>query len=451
MKRKVYAQLKQWKEQSHGRSALLIQGARRVGKSYIVEQFAKSEYKTYLLVDFNKVNQQVKDLFLLDIDDLDLFFLKLSTFFNVKLYERESLIIFDEVQLFPRARSVIKYLVEDQRYDFIETGSLVSIRKNTEGILIPSEEDRINMYPMDFEEFLWAIGNETMMDVIRKCYQTKSPMGQALHRKAMNCFRQYMIIGGMPQAVEEYVETHDFDAVDRVKRRILNLYRDDIQKHAVGYELKVEAIFDELPSQLRNQNRHFKLSSLEKGARFDQYRDPLFWLSDAMIVNNCYNATEPSLGLRLNEDRTLLKCYMGDTGLLISHSFNENGIVTEEVYRKLLLDKLEVNMGMVLENVVAQMLVCTGRKLFFYANSDREDKESRMELDFLVAKDKIANRHNISPIEVKSSKNYTLSSIRKFMDKYAEQLDCPIVLHTSDLKEKDGILYLPVYMTALIS
>lgn len=450
MRRKLYDGLLQWKKQSRGRSAILIQGARRVGKSYLAEQFAKAEYKSYIIIDFNKVNQQVRDLFLYDIDDLNLFFLKLSTFFNIKLYERDTVIILDEVQLFPRARSVIKYLVEDGRYDYIETGSLVSIRKNTENILIPSEEDRINMYPMDFEEFLWAIGNETMMDVIRRCYDTCSPLGQALHRKAMDCFRQYMIVGGMPQAVQEYVETHDFDAVDRIKRRILNLYRDDIQKHAARYEMKVEAIWDELPSQLKNQNRHFKLSSIDKGARFEQYRDPLFWLSDAMIVNNCYNATEPNLGLRLNEDRTLLKCYMGDTGLLISHAFDENGIVSEEVYRKLLLDKLEVNMGMVLENAVAQMLVSTGRKLFFYANADRSNKDNRMEIDFLIAKSKITNRHNISPIEVKSSKYYTLSSIHKFMEKYSEQLHTPIVLHTSDLKQEDGILYLPVYMTALI-
>lgn len=450
MRRKIYDKLKQWKTQSQGRSAILIQGARRVGKSYIAEQFARAEYKSYILIDFNRVGQQIRDLFLNDTDDLNLFFLKLSTFFNVKLYERDTVIILDEVQLFPRARSVIKYLVEDGRYDYIETGSLVSIRKNTEGILIPSEEDRVNMYPMDFEEFLWAVGNETMMDVIRKCYEARSPLGQALHRKAMDLFRQFMIVGGMPQAVKEYIDTHDFNSVDRVKRRILNLYRDDIQKHAAGYELKVEAIFDELPSQLKNQNRHFKLSSLEKGARFDQYRDPLFWLSDAMIVNNCYNATEPNLGLRLNEDRTLLKCYMGDTGLLISHAFDENGIVSEEVYRKLLFDKLEVNMGMVLENVVAQMLVCNGRKLFFYANADRGNKENRMEIDFLIAKSKITNRHNISPIEVKSSKNYTLSSINKFREKYAEQLHTPIVLHTSDLKCEDDILYLPVYMTALL-
>lgn len=450
MRRKVYEQLLQWKEKSAGTSALLIQGARRVGKSYIVEEFAKREYKSYILIDFNIVDPQVKDIFIHDLQNLDVFFLKLSTFFGKKLYERESLIIFDEVQLFPRARSAIKYFVADGRYDFIETGSLVSIKKNTKDILIPSEEDQVNMYPMDLEEFMWAMGDETMMEYIRSCYMGKKPLGQALHRKAMDYFRQYLIVGGMPQAVKEYISSHDFDRVDKVKRRVLNLYRDDITKHAEGYDLKVRAIFDELPSQLKNQNRHFKLSALKEGARFDEYKEPLFWLSDAMVVNNCYNATEPNIGLRLNEDRTLLKCYMGDTGLLVSHSFDENGIVSEEIYKKLMLDKLEVNMGMIIENAVAQMLVSSGHKLYFYANASREDSRDRMEIDFLIAKNKITNRHNISPIEVKSSKNYTLSSLKKFMDKYGEYTYIPYVLHTSDYKEEDGIVYLPIYMTPFL-
>lgn len=450
MRRKITDQLRVWKEQSNGTSALLVQGARRVGKSYIVEEFAKSDYKSYILIDFNLVSNQVKDMFINDLSDLDTFFLKLSTLFNKKLYPRESVIILDEVQLFPRARSAIKYLVADGRYDYIETGSLISIRKNVEGILLPSEEDKINMFPMDFEEFLWAIGNETMYPLIINCYQKKLPLGQALHRKAMDLFRQYMIVGGMPQAVGVYAETRDFDKVDRIKRRILKLYRDDIRKHAAGYEMKVEAIFDELPSQLKNQNRHFKLSSIQQGARFEDYKDPLFWLEDAMIVNNCYNSTEPNIGLKLNVDRTLLKCYMGDTGLLISHAFDENGIVSEEVYKKLLLDKLEINMGMIIENIVAQMLTVTGHKLYFYANASREDKDSRMEIDFLIAKSKITNRHNISPIEVKSSKNYTLSSLNKFKIKYAEQTYIPYVLHTGDYKENEGITYLPIYMTELL-
>lgn len=450
MKRKMFAQLQEWKQRTNGESALLIQGARRVGKSYIVEEFAKTEYKSYILIDFNKADDQIRDMFLHDLSDLDTLFLKLSTLFNTKLYPRESLIIFDEVQLFPRARSAIKYLVEDGRYDYIETGSLISIRKNVEGILIPSEEDQLNMYPMDFEEFLWALDDETMYPLIRNCFEKQKPLGQALHRKAMDLFRQYLIVGGMPQAVKAFAETKDFDKVDRAKRRILNLYRDDIRKHAKGYEMKVEAIFDELPSQLKNQNRHFKLSALKQGARFDDYKDAMFWLSDAMIVNNCYNSTEPNIGLNLNRDRTLLKCYMGDTGLLISHAFDENGIVSEEIYRKLLLDKLEVNMGMIIENIVAQMLTASGHKLFFFANASRDDAASRMEIDFLIAKSKISNRHNISPIEVKSGKNYTLSSLNKFRRKYAEQTHTPYVLHTGDLKIEDGITYLPLYMSALL-
>ena len=450
MKRKLYEKLVEWKRKSQGRSAVLIQGARRVGKSYIAEQFAKNEYDSYILIDFNRAGQQVRDIFLYDIEDLDSFFLKLTTLYNTKLTERQSLIIFDEVQLFPRARSVIKYLVADGRYDYLETGSLISIRENVKDILIPSEEEQINMYPMDLEEFLWAMGNETMMQLIRDCYVKKAPMGQALHRKAMDYFRQYLIVGGMPQAVEEYVKTKNFEAVDAVKRMILHLYRDDIQKHAKGYHVKVKAIFDEIPSQLKNQKRHFKLSALKSGARFSEYQEPLFWLEDAMIVNNCYNATEPSLGLRMNRDRTVLKCYMADTGLLISHAFDENGIMQEEIYRKLMLDKLEVNLGMVVENAVAQMLIAAGHKLYFYTNSDRENKENRMEIDFLVAKSKITNRHNISPIEVKSGKNYTLSSLNKFIRKYNEQLFIPFVLHDGDLKEEEGIVYLPLYMTALL-
>lgn len=450
MKRKMYDYLVEWKKRTNGTSALLVQGARRVGKSYIVEEFAKAEYKSYILIDFNKADEAVKDIFLHDLDNMDILFQKLSTLYNKKLYPRESLIIFDEVQLFPRARSAIKYLVEDGRYDYIETGSLISIRKNVEGILIPSEEDTVNMYPMDFEEFLWALDNDTMYPLIVECFNNRKPLGQALHRKAMDLFRLYLIVGGMPQAVKTYADTKDFDSVDTVKRRILKLYREDIRKHAIGYEMKVEAIFDEIPSQLQNQNQHFKLSSLEKGARFDNYRDAMFWLSDAMIVNNCYNSTEPNIGLNLNRDRTLLKCYMGDTGLLISHCFDEKGIVSEEIYKKLLLGKLEVDLGMIMENIVAQMFTASGHKLFFYANSSRDDAEARMEIDFLIAKSKISNRHNISPIEVKSGKNYTLSSLKKFIRRYNQQLHTPYVLHTSDLKVKDDIVYLPLYMTSLL-
>ena len=450
MKRKIYDEIAKWKADGAGKTALLIDGARRVGKSYIAEEFAKAAYKSYILIDFNRVSDEVKDLFVHYLNDLDSFFMYLSSYYNVKLHERDSLIIFDEVQLFPRARAAIKYLVADGRYDYLETGSLMSIKKNVKDILIPSEERHIKMFPMDFEEFLWAMDNETLMDMVRKCFETKKPMGQAMHRKAMDYFRQYLIVGGMPQAVQEYVQTRDFDKVDRIKRDILTLYRADIIKHAEGYEMKVESIFDEIPSQLQKHEKKFRLSSIKKEARFREYEDALFWLDDAMITNTCYNSTAPSIGLKLNMDRMTLKCYMGDTGLLISHAFDENGIVSEEVYKKLLFDKLEVNKGMIVENIVAQMLVASGHKLYFYSNSSRDDSEARMEIDFLIAKSKISNRHNISPIEVKSSKNYTLSSLRKFMKKYAEQTYVPYVLHTSDFKEEEGITYLPLYMTPLL-
>lgn len=450
MKRKIYNEIAKWKKDGAGKTALLIDGARRVGKSYIAEEFAKAAYKSYILIDFNRVSDEVKDLFAHYLNDLDSFFMYLSSYYNVKLHERESLIIFDEVQLFPRARAAIKYLVADGRYDYLETGSLMSIKKNVKDILIPSEERHIKMFPMDFEEFLWAMDNETLMNMVRKCFETKKPMGQAMHRKAMDYFRQYLIVGGMPQAVQEYVQTRDFDKVDGIKRDILTLYRADIIKHAEGYEMKVESIFDEIPSQLQKHEKKFRLSSIKKEARFREYENALFWLDDAMITNTCYNSTAPSIGLKLNMDRMTLKCYMGDTGLLISHAFDENGIVSEEVYKKLLFDKLEVNKGMIVENIVAQMLVASGHKLYFYSNSSRDDSEARMEIDFLIAKSKISNRHNISPIEVKSSKNYTLSSLRKFMKKYAEQTYIPYVLHTSDFKEEEGITYLPLYMTPLL-
>ena len=271
-----------------------------------------------------------------------------------------------------------------------------------------------------------------------------------MHRKAMDYFRQYMIVGGMPQAVKEYVETKDFSRVDKIKRNILHLYRQDIGKHAEGYHLKVESIFDEIPSQLQKHEKKFKLASINKNARFSEYEDAMFWLKDAMIINTCYNSTAPSIGLKLNTDYLTLKCYMADTGLLISHSFDENGIVTEEIYKKILFDKLEFNKGMIIENMVAQMLVASGHKLYFYSNNSRNDVSNRMEIDFLIAKSKISNRHNISPIEVKSTTRYTLTSLKKFMAKYKEQLHIPYVIHTGDLKEEDGIIYLPIYMTSLL-
>lgn len=456
MKRKIYQQLLEWKRERKGDVALLIEGARRIGKSYIVEEFAKNEYDSYLLVDFSKVNPQVMDFFNLYLDDLDTLFMNLEVYFRRKLIPRQSyteeahsIIIFDEVQFCPRARAAIKHLVADHRFDYIETGSLVSIKKNVKDIMIPSEEHAIEMFPMDFEEFLWAIGDEVMMPYIKRQFEKCQPMG-VLHRKALDYFRHYMIVGGMPQAVAKYVETRDFERVDEVKRDILSLYRNDIRKYADTQETKVAAIFEEIPGQLQKHEKKFRLSSLQMGARMREYSEAFFWLNDAKIVNCCYNSTAPNIGLKLNEERTTLKCYMGDTGLLISHAFDERGIVTDELYQKLLFGKLEVNSGMLVENIVAQMLRAAGHKLYFYSKNTNDSSEDRMEIDFLIAKPTITSRHNISPIEVKSGKSYTLASLRKCIAKYGQQLSTPYVLHDKDLKKDGDILYLPLYMTPLL-
>ena len=428
-----------------GRTALLIDGARRVGKTHVALEFAKREYKTFLFIDFNRAGSAVKNLFNEGLEDLDTFFATLSALYNVRLHRRESLVVFDEVQLFPRARAAIKYLVEDGRFDYLETGSLMSIKRNVQDIVIPSEEEHVRMFPMDFGEFLWALGYETLMPFIQECFANKRALGQALHHKAMDLFRQYMIVGGMPQVVDNFARNRDFALADRVKRTILDLYRADIAKHAVGYETRVRSIFEEIPSQLQKHEKKFRLSSLKKEARFRDYKDALFWLDDAMIVNTCYNSTEPNVGLNLNSERTTLKCYMADTGLLLSHAFDEKAIVSQGLYPQL-FERLEINRGMLVENIVAQMLAASNHKLYFYSNSSQEDAASRMEIDFLIASSTLPSRHNISPIEVKSGKNYTLSSLKKFMTKYAQMLRTPYVVHPKDMREEGGIVFLPYYM-----
>ncbi|WP_171588574.1 ATP-binding protein [Pelistega europaea] len=457
MKRKIYQKLLDWKQKRKGEVALLIEGARRIGKSYIVEMFARQEYESYILIDFSKVSPQVMEFFELYLDDLDTLFSYLELYFKKKLIPRESssseaksLIIFDEIQFCPRARAGIKHFVADRRYDYIETGSLVSIQKNVKDIMIPSEERTIEMHPMDFEEFLWAMGEDNLMSYMREKFLKTEKMGDVFHRRAMDYFRRYLIIGGMPQAIEKYLQTQDFDSVDEVKRDILTLYRNDIRKYANGQETKVSAIFDELPSQLQKHEKKFKLADLSSEARMRDYSQAFFWLSDARIINCCYNSTAPSIGLKLNEKRTTVKCYMGDTGLLISHAFDERGIVSESLYRKLMFDKLEVNKGMLVENIVAQMLRAAGHRLYFFSDNSRESAENRMEIDFLISKPVTTSRHNIIPIEVKSGQRYTLTSLRKCMTKYQQQIATPYVLHDKDVKKEDGIIFLPLYMAPLL-
>ena len=449
MRRKIYNDLLRWKQEEQGRCALLIDGARRVGKSYIVREFAAGEYRSALIIDFSIARAEVKQLFSDYAGDIDMLFMNLMSIYNVTLYHRESLVVFDEVQECPLARQAIKHLVADGRYDYIETGSLVSIKRNVKNIIIPSEERHITLYPMDFEEFLWAVGNETMMDAIRMNYGRKHPMGP-LHRKAMELLRQYMIVGGMPQAVLAFVETKSFERTDRMKRDILALYKADIAKYATGQETHVSGIFDQIPSQLQRHERRFKLSSVSKGGRMRDFQNSFFWLSEAMTVNIAYNTTEPNVGLGMNVERSSLKCYMADTGLLLSMAFDENTIVSEELYRKLLLDKLEVNAGMLMENLVAQMLRAAGHKLYFYSNNSREEASDRMEVDFLISKSAITSRHNISPIDVKSGRRYAITSLNKMIDKYSNYLSTSYVIHTANYAEKDAITYLPVYMVPLL-
>lgn len=445
LRRKIYERLLDWKNNDNGSCAILIAGARRVGKSFIAEQFAKSEYKSYILINFSNAPVEIKDIFLNESSDLDMFFVKLEAFYRTKLYNRNSIFIFDEVQQFPRARELIKFLVADGRYDYLETGSLITLRKNVEEIVIPSEEEKIEMFPMDFEEFLWAFNDNTTIPFLRTCFEKKIPLGQALHRKTMNLFRGYMLVGGMPQSVLAYRKQKDFSAADKIKRRILKLYRDDVTKFAGNQTSKVLAIFDGIPSQLSQKEKKYNLSSLGKNARLREYEDAFIWLNEAMIVNTCFNATEPTIGLNLNTERTTQKCYMADTGLLVTHTFSDDDFSDNELYRDILLDKLNVNEGMIFENAVAQELRSHGHKLFFFSRSDSSKRENDMEIDFLIRQ-----KRKICPIEVKSASYQHHASLDKFCKKYSETLGQSYILYTKDVMKKNGILHLPVYMAMLL-
>lgn len=445
LKRKIYDRLVEWKTRSNGSSALLIDGARRVGKSFIAKEFAKKEYRSHIIVDFGNVPQDILDLFLNDSSNLDLFFAKLSTFYSTPLFKRESLIVFDEVQQFPRARQLIKYLVADGRYDYLETGSLIRLKQNVKDIIIPSEEDHIEMFPLDFEEFLWAMGDTVTVPMLKQCFESRTPLGQALHRKIMNDFRQYVLVGGMPQSVLAYLNEKDFEASDTVKRRILKLYRDDVSKFAAGYEDKVFAVFDGIPGQLSKKEKKYKLSSIHKDARFRTYEDSFLWLHEAMVVNTCFNATDPNIGLALSADHATQKCYMADTGLLVTHTFMDNSYTENELYRAILFDRLNINEGMIMENVVAQMLRRNGHKLYFYSRSDAKQRENHMEIDFLIAEGK-----KIAPIEVKSNNYTSHASLDKFRNRFSRVIGNAYILYSKDILIKDGITHLPFYMAMFL-
>lgn len=435
--RKIYREILEWKENRSDKYALLVKGARRVGKSTIVEEFAKKEFKSYIMIDFAHVSKDIKDLFE-DTYDLDFFFLQLQQLSGTKLYEKESVIIFDEVQLHPKARQAIKYLVADGRYKYIETGSLLSIKKNTKDILIPSEEHKISMYPMDFEEFLWAIGDEVSIETIRTLLEKKRPAGNAIHRNLMRIFRLYMLIGGMPQAVETYLEKNNLQAVDEIKREIVDLYEEDFTK--IDASGLAGDIYDAIPANLSSNASRYILSNAREGTRSERVRELLPDILSSYTVNIAYHANNPAVGMALEKDVGKYKLFTSDVGLFVTLAFRNKNYVENIIYNKLLSDKLEANLGYVYENVVAQMLIAKGNNLFYYTMGNNSSNHL-YEIDFLISAG-----NKICPIEVKSGNYRCHKSLDQFCEKFGSRIGNKYLVHTKDYKWENGINYIPVYM-----
>lgn len=450
-RRKAYDALLKWKRESAGTSAMLIEGARRVGKSTIAEEFARNEYGSYVLVDFSLATDSFKQTFLDTRNDLDSFFLYLSAEYGVSLERRNSLVIFDEVQLFPKAREFVKHLVADGRYDYLETGSLISIKENVRDILIPSEEESMRMGPMDFEEFLWALGEEALASMIRLSFEKVRALPDALHRKAMRLWREYMLIGGLPQAVVAYARERDFAAADRAKRLVLKLYRDDIEKYGGTAAKRIKAVFDAVPGQLSKHEKKLVYTQVSEGSRSRDFMTAFAWLREAATVNLCTLCDDPSLGLALSEDDTTVKCYMADTGLLTSMAFATNDEQMPAVYQQVLRGDTGINEGMLAENAVAQQLVASGHDLHFYSQTAKNEG-GRMEIDFLVVRPfpDAAMKPRVSPIEVKSGKRYPTVSLDKFRAKFDKRAGMEYLLYPKPLVAEGKRLKLPLYMAHLL-
>lgn len=440
-KRKIYAKMLEWKRRSKGSTALLIEGARRIGKSTIALEFAKNEYESYILIDFSRAGKDLKSLFD-DLSSTDYLFMQLQLLFNTKLVERKSLIIFDEVQFCPKARQAIKLLVEDGKYDYIETGSLISIRKNVENILIPSEEEKLSMYPMDFEEFLWATGDTASNDILRECFLNGTSLGEAANRKMLLKFRLYMLVGGMPQAVAKYIESNNLEEVDMVKRNIITLYLDDFYKlDGRGF---TSDLYKNIPSELSRHTSSYKISSVLKNERPSTVQDEIRELIESKTVLASYNSTDPSASLALTKDINKFKLYLSDTGLFVTLMFMDKPFTKNEIYKKLLSNKSEVNLGMLYENAVATSLRSLGYDLYFNTSYDEEYKKS-YELDFLIS-----SGNKIYPIEVKSSGYKAHKSLDVFIDKYRSRIGKSFVIYTKDYLKEGDIEYLPVYYTQFL-
>ncbi len=438
-RRKVYDKMIEWKRKYSSNYALFLKGARRVGKSTLALKLGKEEYKSYIEIRFDKAPEKIKDLFVNSLEDLDSFFNMLQVFYKTRLYNRESLIILDEIQLFPKARQALKTLLEDKRYDYLETGSLASITKKSKDILIPSEEYTIEVLPMDFEEFMWAMNDDITIDIIKEHYDTLNPLGN-ITKDIMKRFREYILVGGMPQAVLEYVKSKDFSKVDFVKQNILNLYENDIDTQNEENPTYVKNVFMHIPSELSKHDKQFVFSHIE-GARRREYKEPIKWLNEAMIVNIAENVSDPSVAFNLSTIDPAFKCYMGDTGLLVSLAYKNKDYLENELYEAILFDKLHVNEGMIIENAVAQSLKANGYNIYYYKKTNKELKTTVMKIDFLIRQ-----KNKVCPIEVKSTNKYTISSLSKFKTIFNKKIGVSYVLHNGDIKIEDNIVYLPYFM-----
>ena len=438
-KRKVTQQLLEWKEKYGGKYAVLLQGARRVGKSTIAENFAKDNYKSYIIIDFSKISKEESEIFD-DINNLDIFLLRLQSITSVKLYERESVIIFDEIQLAPKVRQAIKHLVKDGRYDYIETGSLISIKKNINNIVIPSEEMKINVYPMDYEEFCWACKKDYFM--LELINQFNKPIGQVTNRNLMRDFRLYMAVGGMPQAVEAYLEKKTFQEIDVIKKEIIELYKDDFRK--IDPSRRISMIYDSIPSQLALGRKSFVLSSAINKRVSNKDEELLYDLLDSKTVLACYNVTEPSISLNLTKDLSDFKLYLSDIGLFTTMLFNDKRLISENIYNKLLSDKLEANLGYLYENAIAQIIKSNNRELFFHHWRDG-GKVHSYEVDFIIS-----DKNKIIPIEVKSSNHNNHKSIVEFEKKYSSVISRRIMFSQKDISNENMLELKPIYLAPVI-
>lgn len=438
-KRKAYEQLKEWKEKYGPKYACLVEGARRIGKTTLVEEFAKNEYETYIKIDFSELSNNMRKI-LEDINNRDLFFLELQNEMNINLINRKSCIIFDEIQLYPKARQAIKHLVKDGRYDYIETGSLISIKKNVKDILIPSEEHKIEMFPLDYEEFLWAIGQTS--DVINKIVDYSKPLGESSNRVSQKRFRLYMAIGGMPQAIEAYLKTNNFNEVDKVKREIVDLYKSDIKK--IDPTGRMSAIFESIPSQLALKKNKFVISNATKKRRTNKDDERIYELIDSKIVLPCFNVTDINLSLEQSKDISTFKLYLLDTGLFVTMIFNSGNKEDELIYKKLLADKLETNLGYLYENAIAQILTSLNKKLYYHM-WNKENSTHKYEIDFLI----ISN-NKIVPIEVKSSSSASHGSILNFQEKYSHYVGRRILFYQKDFSNEEMLELIPIYTSEFV-